>query len=131
MRLQEKLKAGKIALEGKLPQQLKLNRCMADSDDSVLILPDGHLGKCEHYSDDHWFGHIDSPERDGSMLSDFKRVWDEIDACAECPFYPECYRLALCEEAVHCYPEEREEKLLQAREQLLNFYRTKRDEVPD
>ena len=131
MRLQEKLKEGKIALESKLSDKLKLNRCMADNDTSVLILPDGHLGKCEHYSDDHWFGHIDSPERDEAELADFKRIRDEIDACAECPFYPECYRLVLCEEAVHCYPEEREEMLLQARENLLNFYQKKRDEVSD
>ncbi|MBR4228773.1 MAG: hypothetical protein IKR72_06685, partial [Bacteroidales bacterium] len=117
--------------DGKLPHKLKLNRCMADNDGSVLILPDGRLGKCEHYSDDHWFGHIDSPERDESMLADFKRVWEDIDACAEYPFYPECYRLVLCEEAVHCYPEEREEMLLQAREQLLDFYQKKCDEVSD
>ena len=131
MRLQEKLKEGKIALDGKLPHKLKLNRCMADNDGSVLILPDGRLGKCEHYSDDHWFGSLGSPERDESMLADFKRVREEIDACAECPFYPECYRLVLCEEAVHCYPEEREEMLLQAREQLLDFYQKKCDEVSD
>ena len=131
MRLQEKLKEGKLAIERKLPHKLKLNRCMADDDTSVMILPDGHLGKCERYTDDHCFGSLDSPERDETVLADFKRVRQEIDACADCPFYPECYRLVLCEETVHCYPEEREEKLLQVREQLLNFYRKKKDEVPD
>lgn len=131
MRLQEKLQKGKIALKKRLPEKLRLNRCMADNDASVLILPDGHLGKCEHYSDDHWFGHIDSQERDEALLADFRRLREEIDTCADCPFYPECYRLVLCEEAVHCYPEEREEMLLQARENLLNFYQKKRDEVSD
>ena len=131
MRLQEKLKEGKLAIERKLPNKLKLNRCMADDDTSVMILPDGRLGKCERYTDDHCFGSLDSPKRDETLLSDFKRVREEIDACAECPFYPECYRLVLCEETVHCYPEEREEKLLQVRDQLLNFYRKKKDEVPD
>lgn len=131
MRLQKKLREGGIALEGKLPEKLRLNRCMADNDTSVLVLPDGHLGKCEHYSDNHWFGHIDSPERNEAELADFKRIREEIDACADCPFYPECYRLVLCEEAVHCYPEEREEMMLQTRENLLNFYQKKRDEVSD
>lgn len=131
MRLQEKLKKGRIAAVKKLPHQLKLNRCIADDDASVLILPDGHLGKCGYILDDHWFGSLDSPERDDTVLADFKRVREEIDACAECPFYPECYRLVLCEETVHCYPEEREEKLQQVREQLLNLYRKKKDEVPD
>ena len=131
MRLQEKLREGTIALESKLPDKLKLNRCMADNDTSALILPDGHLGKCEHYSDDHWFGHLDTPDRDETVLSDFKRLREEIDACAECPFYPECFRLAECEEAVYCYPEEREEALLETRRSLLNFYQKNLDEVSD
>ena len=131
MRLQEKLREGKISLKKRLPEKLQLNRCMADNDTSVLILPDGHLGKCEHFTDSHWFAHLDSPERDEAMLADFKRVREEIDACAECPFYPECCRLAMCEETAHCYPEERDEMLLQARENMLNFYQKKRDEVQD
>ena len=131
MRLQEKLKKGKIAVVKKLPHQLKLNRCIADDDASVLILPDGRLGKCGYCLDDHWFGSLDSSEWDETILADFKRIREEIDACVECPLYPECFRLALCEETVHCYPEEREERLLQVRESLLNFYQKKRDEVPD
>ena len=131
MRLQEKLQEGKIALIGDLPHKLKLNRCMADRDANVVILPDGHLGKCEHYYEDHWFGHLDSSEKDESMLTDFKRLREETEACAECPFYPECYRLVLCEEAAHCYPEDRQEMLQLTRKQLLNFYRNKRDAVSD
>ena len=131
MRLQEKLKEGKIALEGNIPDKLKLNRCMADSDSHVLILPDGHLGKCEHYTNDHWFGHLDAAERNETMLEDFKNLREEIDACADCPFYPDCYRLTLCEETAHCYPEEREEKMLVIRRNLLNFYQGKKDEVSD
>ena len=131
MRLQEKLRDGKIALKGKLPDKLKLNHCMADRDTDVIILPDGHLGKCEHYTDGHWFGHLDSEERDETLLADFKRLREEIDACADCPFYPDCYRLVLCEEAVHCHPEEREEKLRVTRQNLLDFYRKKEDEISD
>ena len=131
MRLQEKLRAGRIAQDSPLPNQLRLNRCMADHDAEILILPDGHLGKCEHYSDDHWIGHLDTLERDKTLLEDFKKLREEIESCANCPFYPDCYRLTLCEEAAHCYPEEREEELLKTRRSLLNFYRKKRDEVSD
>ena len=131
MLIQQKLKEGKIAQEGILPNQLKLNRCMADSDTHVLILPDGHLGKCEHFSDDHWFGHLDSSDRDETMLAEFKKLREEIDACADCPFYPDCIRLTMCEETAHCYPEEREEQLLITRQNLLNFYLKKKDEVSD
>lgn len=132
MRLQERFRELGFFRPKSLTHTLKLNRCMADNDGSILILPDGHLGKCEHFSDDHWFGHLDSPERDEAVLADFKQLRDELDACAECPFYPDCYRLTLCEEAIHCYPEEREEMLLDARQGLLSFYQKKQDdEVSD
>ena len=131
MKLQEKLREGKIAQEGSLPDQLKLNRCMADRDDDVIILPDGRLGKCEHYSEDHCFGSIDSPEQDETLLAEFKRLREELDACADCPFYPDCYRLTQCEEAAHCYPEEREEKRLTTLRNLSDFYQKNKDEVPD
>lgn len=131
MRLQEKLRKGNISLEGNLPDKLKLNRCMADRDTGVVILPDGHLGKCEHYSEDHWFGSLDVPERDEKLLAEFKRVREEMEACADCPFYPDCYRLVICEEAAHCYPEEREERLLATRRDLLNFYHQKNHEASD
>ena len=131
MRLQDKLRKGKIAVEHKLPDKLKLHRCMADSDANILILPDGHLGKCEHYSENHWFGSLDSPERDETVLADFKRLREEIDACADCPFYPDCFRLTLCDEAVHCHPEEREEKRQEVRRSLLSFYEKKKYELSD
>ena len=132
MRLQERFRELGFFRPKSLTHTLKLNRCMADNDGSILILPDGHLGKCEHFSDDHWFGHLDSPERDEAVFADFKQLRDELDACAECPFYPDCYRLTLCEEAIHCYPEEREEMLLDARQGLLSFYQKKQDdEVSD
>ena len=131
MKLQEKLREGKFAQEGSLPDQLKLNRCMADRDADVIILPDGRLGQCEHYSEDPCFGSIDSPERDETLLEEFKRLREELDACADCPFYPDCYRLTQCEEAAHCYPEEREEKRLTTLRNLSDFYQKKKDEVSD
>lgn len=131
LRLQEKLRAGKIDVCHQLPDKLKLHRCMADSDTNILVLPDGHLGKCEHYTDSHWFGDLDSSERDETFLEDFKRLREEIEACKDCPFYPDCFRLTLCDEAAHCYPEEREEKLQETRQSLLSFYQKRKDEVSD
>ena len=129
MRLQDKLKRGMIAVDHKLPDKLKLHRCMADSDTNILILPDGHLGKCDF--SDEWVGDLESTERDEKKLTEFKRLREEIDACADCPFYPDCFRLALCDEAAHCYPEEREEKQEETRQSLLSFYQKRKDEVSD
>ena len=122
MQLQEHFREHGLSRSDSLPHALKLNRCMADDDGSVLILPDGHLGKCEHFTDDHWYGTVDSAERNETVLEDFKRVRKELDACALCPFYPDCVRLSLCEEANHCYPEEREEMLQDARRKMMALY---------
>lgn len=127
--LQEKLMALGLSTPGKLGKSLKLNHCMADNDGSVVILPDGHIGKCEHYSDSVWFGHVSEEGRDEKVLAAFKELRPELDACSECPVYPDCFRLAKCEEAVHCYLEEREEKIAVIRNQLLAFYQGK--DLPD
>jgi radical SAM protein with 4Fe4S-binding SPASM domain len=81
---------------------------MADNDGSVVIAPDGHLGKCEHFIDREFFGHIDSEERDMTIIRKFKERRADIEACATCPFYPLCYRLVMCENDFGCTPETRQ-----------------------
>ena len=126
MKLTERLRELHLYRPGKLGHALKMNNCMADNDSSVLILPDGHVGKCEHYSESEWFGHVSEDVRDEKVIADFKALRPEIDACGECALYPDCFRLVKCEEAVHCYPEERESKLTDIRHQLLSFYQKNR-----
>ena len=109
---------------GKLRHTLKLNHCMADNDGSVVILPDGHVGKCEHYTDSGWFGHVTEEGWDEKVRVSYKELREELDTCRDCAFYPDCIRLVKCEESVHCYPEEREEKLAEIRTQLLSYYRS-------
>jgi radical SAM protein with 4Fe4S-binding SPASM domain len=92
-----------------LPKDIRLNCCMADDDGShVVIAPDGHLGKCHHYLDREFFGHIDSEERNEAILRKFKERRADIEACATCPFYPQCYRLVMCENDFGCTPETRQ-----------------------
>lgn len=79
-----------------LQKDINLNLCMADSDGSVVIAPDGHLGKCEHFIDSNFFGHIDSEEHDEAILHKFKERQADIDACATCFYYPQCIRLVMC-----------------------------------
>jgi len=89
----------------KLSKDVRPNHCMADNDGSVVIAPDGHLSKCEHFIDREFFGHIDSEERDIAIIRKFKERRAEIEACATCPFYPQCYRLVMCENDFSCTPE--------------------------
>lgn len=109
---------------GKLGHALKLNRCIADSDTSIVILPDGHVGKCEHFSDCEWFMSVLDPEEkvDEAKLRSFFELRPEIEDCATCPLYPECYRLVICAETIHCYPEEQKLKLFDIRQQMLSYY---------
>ena len=106
----------------RLSRQVKINRCIADNDHSILIVPDGHIGKCEHYSDDHFIGHIDHEDRDTQMVEKFKETRDEIDACATCFYYPDCFWLKLCEDIPNCYQEERDHKLHQLRQSMLRDF---------
>lgn len=105
-----------------LSESIKTNHCMADNDHSVVIDPSGNIGKCEHYSEDHYVGNIDSDDRDESMVERFRECHDEIEACATCFDYPSCIRLKLCEDNAYCYPEMRDDKLNKIRQSMLKTY---------
>lgn len=117
-----------------LKREVKTNRCMADNDHSVVIVPDGHIGKCEHYSEDHFVGHIGHEEWDAQMLDHFRDTRDEIAACATCFNYPNCIWLKLCKDNPTCYQEEREHKHSKLRRSILrafNNYKDQQEELQD
>ena len=108
MQLEQQIAKHGILRIKELPKDIHLNQCMADNDGSVVIAPDGHLGKCEHFIDREFFGHIASEERNEAILRKFKERRADIEACATCPFYPQCYRLVMCENDFGCTPETRQ-----------------------
>lgn len=74
---------------------IRFRSCMADSESSLLINPDGQLGKCEHYSYEKLCGSIHSPWRDWAMIKE----WQEpirFPQCRSCPFYASCLPLKWC-----------------------------------
>ena len=121
------------------PRQLnrvvKTNHCMADNDHSIVIAPDGHIGKCEHFTEDHLVGHIGSEELDVEMLEAFRAVREESDACATCFDYPNCIWLRLCEVHTYCYQEKCEHERLKLRRSVmqayLNYKNHQQDETQD
>lgn len=132
--LQQRLIANKLAVRPSLDYSIKLNQCMADSDNSLTILPSGHIGKCEHYLDSHFIGHIDSEERDEVMVQSFRQQFDELPQCDHCPDYPNCFRLDKCEAAHLCYPETIDTLTDNIREGMMRIYKhyikkTKRHEA--
>ena len=94
-----------------LRRDIKPNECMANDDGFVVITPDGHLSKCQHYIEREFFGHIDSEERDKAIIRKFKERRADIEACATCPYYPQCGRLVMCEKIKICNPEYQQERL--------------------
>ena len=132
MRLERKLREKGLSKPGRLPKDLRLNHCMSDDSSSVTILPDGHLGKCEHYSESGWFGNIGSEEKNEAVLERFRAVREELAECAGCPLYPDCIRLVVCDETAVCRPEMRAERLEILRNNLQSWYlKRKSDEVSD
>ena len=111
MQLEQQIAACGYQGKRKLQKDIKLSDCWADSDNSVIIVPDGHLGKCDNYIDSEFFGHIDSGERNEAIVRKFKEHPADIEDCATCFYYPQCFRHAMCAESIKCTPEKQQEHL--------------------
>ena len=122
MQLEQQIAQCGYRSKRKLLNDIKVNCCWADDDgESVLIVPDGHLGKCEHCIDREFYGHIDSEERDEAIIRKFKERRAEIEACATCFYYPQCIRLVMCEK-YFCSPEYQQEHLHETMEAMKYEY---------
>lgn len=125
----------RLARSNKLKHHVRTNSCQADNDQCIVITPTGHLGKCEHYTEDHFVGHIDHEDIDVDMVKRFKERLDETEACATCQAYPICFMLKLCEDNPQCYPEIQMERLEQIRRGILidyqQFKKSQQDEAQD
>lgn len=86
----------KIHVKYTLDNFLRYNQCMADNDNAVVILPDGSLGKCEHFSESEFFGSIYKNDIDISVINKFKERRTSDTNCFNCALYPACIRLKMC-----------------------------------
>ena len=122
MQLEQQIAQCGYRFRRRLQNDIKVNCCWADDNgESVIIVPDGHLGKCEHCIDREFFGHIDSEERDEAIIRKFKERRAEIEACATCFYYPQCIRLVMCEK-YFCSPEYQQEHLHETMEAMKYEY---------
>ena len=105
-RLVEKAREYGLFKEKALFRELSINRCMADSDSAEVILPDGSLGKCEHFSETELIGNLYSSRRDEEMILAWKQrlTRQEMPECADCPLYPRCINLKKCDWTNHGCP---------------------------
>lgn len=80
----------------KLPNEYNVHHCIADSNKSIVITPDGRLGKCEHFSDREIIGDIYVGVQDNALVSAWKEHQERSDICKDCPCYINCIRLKKC-----------------------------------
>ena len=77
-------------------EQMKINRCMADDDSSIVIMPDGRLHKCEHIVDNEFIGSIDNGITAQNEVAAWKERYKAEKICEDCAVYPECLRAKKC-----------------------------------
>lgn len=102
--------------------KIRTNKCVADNDACITITPDGHIGKCDHYTTDNFVSHIDSEDWDEETIQSFRETNDETEACITCFYYPNCFMLKKCQAAHHCFPEVREDYLDKTRHEMMITY---------
>lgn len=120
--LEEKLSEQELftGVKQGLRKSLKMRNCMADDGRSLVVLPDGHLGLCEHYTETNLIGHIDSKERDQTVIAKWKELDDEIAECADCFYFPECIRLRKCPGLEKCSEFERQRIQCKVKRAMMN-----------
>ncbi len=121
--ISERLEDYGLLQKSTLKHLVKTSRCIADNDNCLIVTPGGKLGKCEHYSEDHFVGHINNDNFDQNVIGDFKALHEEIEACKTCFYYPNCIWLNLCPNDKNCYPEIREDKIRKVRRGILTIYK--------
>ncbi len=111
LRLQEHIKSiGMAKRGGGAATSFRVQHCMADNDGCAVILPDGHLTKCEHFSESEFVGDIYNGMPDKSLTEAWKECLPEQPECADCPVFPECIRLKKCPNEGICTNFDRELK---------------------
>ena len=125
--LSEKIRELGLSGNVSIPRALKINACMADSDDAVTILPEGQLGKCDHFTEDHFIGSIYSDALDQQEIERMKERREDIPACRGCAYYPQCRELKYCfGRGGACTPVLQGVNLQFLRECVLNSYEKQR-----
>ena len=118
------IEKGLRAPANNVPDTIKAIHCMIDDDRSVVIMPDGQLGLCEHYENDHYIGHIDNPtDIDFNEIKAWKEMSEYTEICNDCPSKPSCLKAKLCPDHKICTPPEKEYVLNKIKGDLKLIYK--------
>ena len=123
-RVKEALEEAGIQRPSGIPRKLYLNRCMADTEEAVVILPDGSLCSCEHFSEigPAW-GSVGDRSAHRATVLQWSETYPKTEQCLECARMADCIRLRKCP-VVHetCSLLEREQRTNEMREGMRSEY---------
>ena len=122
-RIEEKLKQSGLMAKGRISEQIKLTQCIADDGKSVTIMPDGHIGLCEHFTETEFIGHIDQEGFDENVVASWKETIPLIPECAECFCYPDCVKLKKCGNHSVCFLHDRQAQLRKVQYSMESKYK--------
>lgn len=128
-RLEDRIAACKLAAKRGIKKKLKLNHCMADSGNSVLIAPTGDVGLCECQTDSGFMAHIDREGFDADVVASWKERAEELPECANCFYYPACIRLKKCAVSNACFRQVREHLLRSTQLSMIQEYQLWRNKA--
>ena len=121
--LNERLASYGIREKRRLSSHLKINSCMADDPGSATILPDGRIGRCEHFGDSEEVGSIYEETWDKQKTAAWTELHPAGEACRTCAAYPQCLRLKKCNGfSGICSELNRIQRILELKDKMLNTY---------
>lgn len=107
---------------GRIKENIKTNACIADSKHSLVILPNGNVGKCDQHLDDMLIGKIDSDVFNENVIREWQLKRISIPMCNVCPVAPYCMKLANCpaDNVADCLDIDREYLILKTKNKMRN-----------
>lgn len=97
--IEDRLERLGLLAKRKASNALRATHCMADNGMHVTIQANGGISLCEHFVDSNAIGDIYSDEHDDEIVKKFKEIVPPFENCYECPIYPECSKLVMCEDS--------------------------------
>jgi radical SAM protein with 4Fe4S-binding SPASM domain len=123
----------KIRFKNEYARVMKyINHCMADTNTSIMILPDGKLGKCEHYIDSGFVGDIYNGITDIKIFNSYKKMSTPLEKCDQCELRPICIYLACCPNVKrYCSEYEKNVKIQELDNYIYSVYNYKKEKNND
>ena len=103
IKMEEYILQNSVLSEKALHKGMQKNHCMADNPGAIAIMPDGILGKCEHFSEEDYVGTIYEGITRPEKIAEFSARENNMVMCAGCLAYPVCIRLKKCPDVSHGY----------------------------